>query len=392
MIALAIIGLFGLTALSIDGGNAFSDHRHAQNAADNAAMSSALAKVRGNDWVSIGESIASTNGYNNDGLTNKVDIYSPPISGPYAGDDEYLQVIITSHIKTYFGAVVGIKQLTNVVEAVARVKPPTEMFLGNAMVSTCTDGKATFETNGGPATLVTGGGIFVNSKSDDCAFKVNGGSGTFTVPSISVVGEACYPEGTIGGVVPQAAEQLPVPDYTWLDDLVSCNSAPVDAYIILGTTLTPTANVIRISSAFPPKGIENLGAGVYCLEDTFRINNTGAILNGTNVTFVMLNKGLTLNGGEIRLSAPETGTTAGLLFYQPSNNTTDVAISGNAVLELTGTIIAPTAEVAVSGTPGTLIDGQVIGCEITLSGDSGGRVNYDDEKNIDDPPLIGLTN
>src|SRR5512141_3224323 len=45
LIALAAIGLFGVTGLVIDGGAKFSDRRHAQNAADTAALAAALAKA-----------------------------------------------------------------------------------------------------------------------------------------------------------------------------------------------------------------------------------------------------------------------------------------------------------------------------------------------------------
>src|SRR5690349_12199708 len=44
LIALAAIGLFGITGLAIDGGAKFSDRRHAQNAADTAALAAALQK------------------------------------------------------------------------------------------------------------------------------------------------------------------------------------------------------------------------------------------------------------------------------------------------------------------------------------------------------------
>ena len=46
LIVLAAMGLFGFAALSIDGGMVFSDRRHAQNAADTAALAAALARVR----------------------------------------------------------------------------------------------------------------------------------------------------------------------------------------------------------------------------------------------------------------------------------------------------------------------------------------------------------
>ena len=46
LIALAAIGLFAFAALAIDGSRAYSDKRHAQNAADTAALAGALAYAR----------------------------------------------------------------------------------------------------------------------------------------------------------------------------------------------------------------------------------------------------------------------------------------------------------------------------------------------------------
>src|SRR3989304_3970140 len=43
--ALAAIGIFGIVALAVDGSAKFSDRRHAQNAADTAALAAAFAKV-----------------------------------------------------------------------------------------------------------------------------------------------------------------------------------------------------------------------------------------------------------------------------------------------------------------------------------------------------------
>ena len=43
LIMVAIFGIIALTALAIDGGNAFGDKRKAQSAADNAAVAAALA-------------------------------------------------------------------------------------------------------------------------------------------------------------------------------------------------------------------------------------------------------------------------------------------------------------------------------------------------------------
>src|SRR5215207_6511653 len=119
--ALAAIGLFGIVGLAIDGSAKFSDRRHAQNAADTAALAAALAKVntlidptKTNSplecppisgtpsdvcaaLLNAGRNQAGDNGYDNDLVQNTVEVYSPPISGYYTGDNTYVQVIITSH-------------------------------------------------------------------------------------------------------------------------------------------------------------------------------------------------------------------------------------------------------------------------------------------------------
>src|SRR5215211_1268992 len=108
IIALAAIGLFGITGLAIDGSIKFSDRRHAQNAADAAALAGALSKGAGDDvltWTFKARESAADNGY--DGfVSNTVSVYSCNDSGAscgaYAGSSEYVQVIITSDVNTYF--------------------------------------------------------------------------------------------------------------------------------------------------------------------------------------------------------------------------------------------------------------------------------------------------
>src|SRR5512146_1530308 len=80
LIVLAIVALIGLTGLAIDGGNAYSDRRHAQNAADTAALAAALSKTHGADqatWEQAAKDIAAQNGYNPASSTDvTVDVYS----------------------------------------------------------------------------------------------------------------------------------------------------------------------------------------------------------------------------------------------------------------------------------------------------------------------------
>ena len=125
IIALAIIGLVGITGLAIDGSKILADRRHAQNAADTAALAGALAKVKPQTdgsgtvipWKLVAEERAESNGYTNNLITSSVEVYTcdetsvgADCPAPYSGDKakDYVQVIITSHVNTFFARVLGI--------------------------------------------------------------------------------------------------------------------------------------------------------------------------------------------------------------------------------------------------------------------------------------------
>ena len=180
LIVFAIIGLLGITALTIDGGNAYSDRRHAQNAADTAVLAAARAIIRGESWKPAALSIASANGYvdSDDTIASSstsanVEVYqcdeldAAVDCGVYDGDPEHIQVKITSLVNTYFAPVVGIQNLTNVVQAVAKVIPGdySEMFDGNAVVGLAPDDCAAVAYQGTADTTITGGCSPGNSRS-----------------------------------------------------------------------------------------------------------------------------------------------------------------------------------------------------------------------------------
>lgn len=202
--ALAAIGLFALVGLAIDGSKKFSDQRRAQNAADTAALAAALAKV---DVLTIakqmsdtticpsaspsaactallnaGFSRAQSNGYDGNLVTNVVEIYSPPKTGPYstvANKDQYIQVIITSYVQTTFMRVLGINRATNIVQAVAYASPGYNLHDGAMIISYDPDPNCSTGGTGGYSVQVSGsakvnlhgGGILINSD-EVCGFKI----------------------------------------------------------------------------------------------------------------------------------------------------------------------------------------------------------------------------
>ena len=119
LLAAGMVAFLAMIALAIDGSSAYTERRHAQDAADSAALAGALAKIRTDpDWEDVARHTAAMNGFEDDDKTT-VEIYSPPQSGPYADDDEYVQVIINVDTQSYFAQIVGHDSEHNRVEAIA---------------------------------------------------------------------------------------------------------------------------------------------------------------------------------------------------------------------------------------------------------------------------------
>ena len=171
LIVLAIVGLVGITALAVDGGMYYADRRRAQNAADSAVLAASLARLRGQNYQSVALARAQQNGYEDDGVKSSIEVNAPPVSGPYEGNSEYIQIVITSHYNTTFGSVVGIHELTNNVEAVARAKPPEygPLMQGYAVVSLAPASdcaaQRSFWAHGESTLVISGGGIFIGGQS-----------------------------------------------------------------------------------------------------------------------------------------------------------------------------------------------------------------------------------
>src|SRR5512141_1866796 len=190
VIAFAAIGLFAIVGLAIDGSAKFSDRRHAQNAADTAALAGALAKMQGDpywDYVAIVR--AYDNGYDNNLLTNTVEVHNPPISGIYSNCSDvhftctdYVQVIINSDVNTFFARVIGVNKTHNRVEAIAATVSQNNNFTfgGNAIVALSPTGCA-LVAGGTTNAVINGGGLFSNSDDGSCSFKKQSCAGLLDV-------------------------------------------------------------------------------------------------------------------------------------------------------------------------------------------------------------------
>lgn len=388
LIVFAIIGLVGITALAVDGGSAFSDRRRAQNAADSAALAGALARIKGEVWPAIVTQVAKQNGYDNNGTSNIVEVHSPPISGAYKGNIEYIQVRITSHVRTYFASVIGMATITNTVEAIARSKPSVfgPMFDGNAVVSLapasdCLNHKS-FYVHAEATLDITGGGVLINSSNPTCAL-IQQAEGSIRINdghAIQVVGEASiqkpklltpYPPQTHFG-----AMQYPPPIIL---PKVGCGKKEA--------TILPDGHTMSAGNwggdDFPPPDVIWLEKGVYCLDGDFVLLGNHPI-TGQNVVIYMKRGQLRLSGSSvINLVAPHAGQYDGLLIYQPIENKNPMILNAAENSMIQGTILAPAADIKIKGNDSKYgFHSQIIGYTIEADGDSNVVIRYQDKDNF----------
>ena len=388
LIVFALIGLIGITALTVDGSMAYSDRRHAQNAADSAAFAGALANSKNEDIETAAQNIATTNGYNDNGTTNDVVITfvdSPNGTCPHdnAGNKD-IKVEITSHINTFFAPIVGVQTLTNKVNAVTRacgmyVAP---LFGGNAVVglSPNTDTCAFDSGNSNAANWVLiGGGIFSNG----CAYSKNEDSVTLDpLECIFTVGEAsnfsCQVEN-------QTSEAINYP----ADILAIMPPNPCDG----------TAGDVGLPQPATSGGSVTLSNGVYCITDFDEYDGTDIILNNATLYVTDLDFDVKFAGGGGFQGSP---TTTGIyssyymvVAYDPTpcegfsdNGSQRLEYRGNGGIgdTLYGTVLAPSACIDFRGNAnGEAVHSQIIGYNVSSNGEAGVTINYEEEENRRDP-------
>jgi hypothetical protein len=445
LIVFAIVGLIALVGLTVDGGMAFSNRRHAQNAADTAAFAAARAKVRNElPWQSAGLFIAGENGFADLFADNSasedqinVEVYGceefPALDdcGEYANNPDYILVRITSVVQTLFARIVGVEFVTNRVISIAQAKPGTvdPTMFGNAMVSLMCGCKGEhnwpndpFTISGSSTSIVGGSGVFVNSDCDG-AFNQNGSASMDVEFGVCTVGDdPSYAAGSVSPP-PQGGCGVPMPcPPPIVFPNPTCDldgNGQIDANE-RGKIIEITSNP-KVYSATPgyykgdfpsisPSGKLLMQKGVYCVDDDFSLNSTWEItsdVNGngqhdqfTEGVLIMTEKGgITLNGSSsLNLhaitdpNAPED--LRNILFFIPSGNKSSLNMNGSSGSIFTGSIWAPTSHCSLEGTNTSYdVNSQLMCFTISLSGNANIDITYNENENhiITVPPSIELS-
>src|SRR5581483_6635673 len=189
IVALCSTVIFGIVAISMDGGVLQEEKRHAQATADAAALAAAsvlfenFPKQQGKDSGDAAKNaalaFASKNGYTNNGTTSVVTVNIPPASGPYKNLDSYVEVLVTYYQQRSFSRIFGAQPIQVRARAVARGAwvAPNVGVLDYA-------GKASLNSQGNGAFTEAGAPVIVNSNHTSAV--VDSGNGTMKAPEFDI--------------------------------------------------------------------------------------------------------------------------------------------------------------------------------------------------------------
>jgi hypothetical protein len=123
MMAVLFAALLAFMGLVLDGGRIYFEKRRMQFAADAGSYAGAHEVMRGNDGLVVlaSRTDAGLNGYEHGAGTKEVDVYHPPVSGNYAGNSGFVEVVVSETVPTYFMSVLNINEATVRTRAVSGV-------------------------------------------------------------------------------------------------------------------------------------------------------------------------------------------------------------------------------------------------------------------------------
>jgi hypothetical protein len=335
-----------------------------------------------------------------------VQINNPPATGPHASDPKYVEALVAAVHTTYFARILGINQQTITARAVATNlagppgsnsttcwlslgAPQNQIQIGDSVSGTpqVNAQYCTIEDNGdlctnGTAT-VTAGAIAVSGQWGG----INGGGGSCTggtvspqpvtgVPAVGdpVAGSITDPcPGGTGGACTNSLGQLKI-NSTGNCTLNggACGSAASCASgqctVNPGTYNSICINVNAGTTVNFNSGLYVMTGSSTCNAGTdFSVNAQATICNSSTpcsgmpgtanggVTFYMTGSGSVniAGGATAELTAPNSGTYEGILFYQDPTDTATASIEGNANSFYQGALYFPTARLVFGGTSGT---------------------------------------
>jgi Flp pilus assembly protein TadG len=405
VIGLSLTAIMGFAGLAVDAGLWYADKRQAQNAADAAAWTATWTYLDEGQTTSAATnakataiSVASTYGLTNGTNGVTVVVNNPPTSGTHTSNNAAFEVIITKPESLFFSSLF-LSSLSVASRGVAGVVTTggggvacvlqlqgtsyAETYVTNGITVTLNQcGLAGNGTGSGAVTAIGGANITAATANIVGGVTTNNG-GSFNISGSKVTGGSATanPYASVTVAAAEGSDNLTCPNSTPTSYQSGGASYTINPGVYCGGLTI--ANGVKVTMN---PGVYVIEGGVFSLQGGTTTNATGGVtivLTGSGSNYAVAN---IANGVTFNLTAPSTGTTAGIAILGDvnapgltstmtnSNSCGSVAsdcnfIGGGANMNVTGAIDTPSQGVQFTNgsTNGTACT-QLIAAQITFTG------------------------
>jgi Flp pilus assembly protein TadG len=408
--ALALVVLLGFAGLGIDMGVLRYEKRLQQTAADGAAIAGATNLSPYTGVQTGAQNAAASNGFtDNTGGgacaappanlavgSVTVSVCTPPIKGPHVGQANYVEVYVTVGQPMYFSKILGINSETITARAVA-----TNLSGGtNGTTTGC------LYTLGPPSSSIEGVNINGNASLyapscgivDNGNYNTKGNSLSVTAGTFGVSGSANVsgPGGSVictGGSSSCPTSGTPASSDPLSSLTPPCSPCAGGSAISIdgnggfsGNGVSYSNGVYTVSpGTYSDLTIKGTGGGntvvfspgTYIFDGSTGLTIPGnATISGDGVTFYFTNNATIGMTGTptIDLTAPSSGTYAGILMWQDQNDTNvgplpnGPTLGGNTGSQFNGILYFPSDQLTFYGNNASYSVGVVVSDSLALSG------------------------
>ncbi|MBL4767482.1 MAG: pilus assembly protein [Rhodobacteraceae bacterium] len=398
--ALILPVFVGFAGLGFDATLWFMEKRQLQSVADSSAITAAYSLSKNETQQEIFLAATQDAGLNNFhiGGDNSISVVSPPATGAFVGQNNYVMVTISRPATGMFTQIMGREPTILVSTATAGI-----LVSGEHCILALDESRDKALEFTGTSNVDINCGVASNSNSSESIY-LNGTATLSADPSAQSYGDIY--EGS------NATLDTPNP-------IQPFSQRSTDPYGPDGRDLqVPTSPAGCSETGLKVKSNEgpvtllpgrycdgillNAGAdvtfapGVYILDGGEFLVRGGAIVNGVGVTIILTASApadvatMKINGGaEMNLTAPNSGTWAGIVFFQDSRALYESGSNnflGGADMNIKGAVYFPSQEISYSGgaagISGCLL---LVGSKVTFSGNS---VLVNDQADCD---AVGIT-
>jgi hypothetical protein len=399
VVAICLVVLLSVVALSLDGGLVMDKRRQTQATADAAAYAAASElyvnwfTTHGIDTVdgsavNTAKAVAMSNGFTDgvDGCTVTVNI--PPLSGPFTGQPGHAEVIISYTQKRFFSRLFGTDDVVIGARAVGRGKRST---INNGILVLDPSAKDSLSIGGNGNIAITGNANIIVDSNHPEGMIANGTGATISASEFDLSGTPGWTTSggaTVSGPIksgqdptPDPLRFIPPPDPTGMPVQTTGNNG----FHKTSGSWTLSPGVYNGGISIGGQASLTLQPGIYYM------NGGGFSFTGQGDLYaagVMIYNAPQLNSdvvgisgqGNITLSPMMAGPYQGIAIFQDRTASNTISISGsNATsMSISGTFYAAGGTLSVTGN-GTqqTIGSQYISRLATIGGNGGFTVNWD---------------